>query len=282
MHKARVSVLTSATWKPRVQKAAFEGVVNQGIRTVAVSVTAFLMFTFPAFGTSPVDCATTQTISGGGTVTVSYEQDGGSVDCVQITTSNITVDFNGNTITCINGPCTGDALHIGADNVTVTGLSVVGDWRGGVDNAASGGVHYSTTLKNSVIDGPDYGLLGPGSLTKKNVFKNIGVGCIVNVFQAMPTGATIEQNYCNSDDYGLLIRGPASGNAATMKKNLIIATDEGASFFSGLIDVENNVIAEATTPVDNISATVDYVDNICEDATDCDLPNDPFTFNMSW
>ncbi len=281
MHRTAIRVIAPATWKSGVQKEAFGGVVRSRIGLVTISATALLVLAFPAFA-APVDCVTTQTISGGGTVTVDYEQDGGSADCVQITTSNITVNFNGKTITCVNGPCSGDALVIAADNVTVTGLVVVGEWRGGVNNGKSGGVHYSTTLKNSVIDGPDYGLLGPGSLTKKNVFKDIQIGCIANVFEAMPTGALIEQNYCNSADYGLLIRGPASGTAATMKKNLIIATEEGASFFSGLIDVENIVIAEATTPVDNISATVAYVDNICEDTTDCDLPDAAFTFDMSW
>jgi len=252
-------------------------------RKLAISIVALLISLLAGDVSSAADsCNGTQAISGNYTFGSDYEQTSGSADCFSITGTAV-IDLNGHTITCAQGGgCTGKAIAVSADNVTIKNGTIAGPWNYGIFNGVSGATAYDLTVFNMVITGPSTGLFFPGDSTRKNVFIN-DTACIATFIVAMPEGGEILENYCDSGGTGIQANGPSSGTTADIRRNYIRTGDYGINFHSGIGTIRQNIIVEATDPIlIGVGATETVTQNLCDDVL-CDQPDAaPFSLTLDW
>ncbi len=214
-----------------------------------------------------------------------YELDTGTNHCFEITSDNVDFDMKGYTIHCSRaGGCPAAAIKVSADNATIIDGTIEGDWTSGITNHHTSFVASDLDVIDVIFDGTKTGLTYPGSLTKNNVFKNMQSFCTSTFLVKMPENGKIQQNYCWSEEDGLLFTGPSSGTSAKVERNFVSAADIGIDAAGGIVDLTHNIVSEATTPMNIRAGTTDTLtENICEDDTECPFPDaTSFTLSVDW
>jgi len=226
-----------------------------------------------------MDCTTTVDITANFTMNESYATTSAS-DCFKITGTNVVFNCSGKEIRCKNtsGTC-GNAIRVVGSGATVKNCYILGltdDWTVGVNDLSVFGVFRDTDVTRTVVDNAAFAMRVGGSVTD-SVFTGITNQCISPGFSRQPAGLLIKDNFCQSDNDGIVVKGQTSGANVDVEQNYVQATNSGILQLDGLVNIERNIV-DATTPMDLLDDTeVTLTDNICTDNTDCPVPDDfPF------
>lgn len=214
-----------------------------------------------------------------------YEMTNTGETCFNIAGTNVDIDCKGKEIRCKNSSGCDIAIDVNGNNASIKNCYIVsetGDWNFGVGTYDGTFSYRDTAILKIVVENANVGVSG-GESVKQSVFTGMGSSCISagGLSILARAGMEIEDNFCESDGDGFVIKAPGTGNDVVVFHNYVRAADDGIVQIDGLVELTENIV-DAPTPLDlGDSGDVTVDDNICDDNTNCEVPDD-YPFNMNF
>lgn len=229
------------------------------------------------------NCSSTTDIGGSITLSTDYASTSTSNICLRVTGMNANVNCNGHNLICNNAAGCHVAVAVEQNGVVLRNCRIVsgtGDWYVGVWNGGSGGA-TDTTVRNIYVENAGIGVL-LGKLTENSAFVNIKAMCVTSGLWVYAAGSTIQQNYCRSLDYGIVLTAPGSGAPVSVERNYVQATNIGLFQNDGLVTFSKNIVDAATDFILGDPSEATLVWNLCSDSATCEDPTTfPFSMNFT-
>jgi hypothetical protein len=196
----------------------------------------------------PLDCSSTQYISGSTTLGSDYATTS-TVPCFSLS-AGVNLNLGGHQIICNNANgCSTAIVRTGTGTTVRNGFIVsgTGDWAIGIDHPG--------TVQNVTIENANVAVFRPLTRVENSVFKNIKIACIVSYGYSLAATGTVFQNYCMSQNEGMALSGSWSSPGPTVRRNYVQAVNAGIRNEQLNLQLQNNIIVGGSPPINASSGT---------------------------
>jgi hypothetical protein len=153
-------------------------------------------------------------------------------------------------------------------------ISGTGNWNRGADRI--------NKVQDVTVDGAVVCVYAPLTSVTNNVLSNCSTACIQSNGNLAGSNLAVSQNFCSSQSMGFSLNVASAIQRGQVTRNYIRATGTGIFREGAPFDVEQNIIAEAATPIDDNGTPLGLAENLCSDQTVCPDPGSNFSMTLNF